>query len=98
MVQVFRFDLSREGRGIVTDQRHRALQAENQSLREQVETLRALVAMAPIRIAELEARIAEFEARKTPPPAFVKANVPAQREPRSPRRQRAPGHNQARRR
>jgi transposase len=47
--------------------------------------------------AQLEAayrKIAELEAKKTPPPAFVKANTPAK--PKTERKKRAPEHNQAR--
>ena len=44
-------------------------------------------------------RIEELEKQKTPPPAFVKANVKkAQEGPKPPRKKRDPKHNHARRR
>ena len=76
---------------MVTEEAYQGLQAENATLRSQVERLTEQLASALQRIAELEAK-------KTPPPAFVKANVAPRVEPRSPRRKRAPQHNQARRR
>lgn len=69
---------------MVTEEAYAALQAENALLREH--------------LANALQRIAELEAKKTPPPAFVKANVPTRAEPRPPRRKRASQHNQARRR
>jgi transposase len=66
-----------------------ALVAENRQLSEQL-------AAAVQRIGELEARVAELEAKKTPPPSFVKANVPAR--PPKARKPRAPEHNHGRRR
>lgn len=69
---------------MVTEEAYAALQAENARLREQ--------------LANALQRIAELEAKKTPPPAFVKANVAERPEPRSPRRKRAPEQNRARRR
>jgi hypothetical protein len=65
------------------------LRAENQALRAQVATLTQGLEQA-------QTRIAELEARKTPPPSFVKANVPAR--PATPRKSRAPEHNHGRRR
>ena len=67
---------------MVTDEAYAALQAENAALREQL--------AAALR------QIAELEAKKTPPPAFVKANVPPR--PRRARKKRAAEHNHARRR
>lgn len=64
------------------------LTAQQTSLREQVEQLAAALHTA-------QARIVELEAKKTPPPAFVKANV-AQK-PKQARKKREASHNHARR-
>jgi transposase len=69
---------------MVSDEAYAALQVENMALRAQLG-------------AALQ-RIAELEAKKTPPPAFAKANVPPPLAARLPRRKRAPEHNRARRR
>lgn len=65
-----------------------ALQAENESLRQEVALLRDQLAAALARIAELEKRPKE-------PPAFVKPNAPKRE--RKPRQKRDPEHNRARR-
>src|SRR5215472_12592473 len=46
-------------------------------------------------LAAAQQRIVELEAKKTPPPAFAKANTPTR--PQQPRQKRAPKHTQARR-
>ncbi len=66
------------------------------TLEEEVVALRAEVASAQALIAQLQARIAELERRKTPPPAFVRANTPTER-PVKARKRRAPEHNAGRR-
>lgn len=65
-----------------------ALKSELSALCEQVNRLRAALDAA-------QARISELEAKKTPPPAFVKANGPQR--PKQPRKPRAPEQNRARR-
>ena len=67
---------------MVSDEAYAALVAENRHLTEQ--------------LAAAVQRIAELEAKKTPPPSFVRANVPAR--PKAERRKRAAEHNHARRR
>ena len=59
------------------------LEAENAALRGEIEILTAQVTALREQVAALtaalhaaQARINEWEAKKTPPPAFVKANVP----------------------
>jgi transposase len=76
---------------MVTDDAYQVLQVENAALRQRPEALTEQLASALQRIAELEAK-------KTPPPSFVRANVPERAEPRPSRRTRAPEQNRARRR
>lgn len=83
---------------MVSDEAYAALRAENAALRQQGETLAAQIGRLTEQLAQALQRIAELEAKKTPPPAFVKANVLARTEPRSPRRKRVAEHNHARRR
>lgn len=64
-----------------------AVVADNQRLSEQLAT-------ALERIAALEQQVAELQAKKTPPPSFVKANVPAR--PAKARAKRAAEQNHAR--
>ena len=78
------------------------LEAENAALRGEIEILTAQVTALREQVATLtaalhaaQARIAELEAKKTPPPAFVKANVPER--PKQARKKRAPDQNHARR-
>jgi hypothetical protein len=78
------------------------LEAENAALRGEIEILTAQVTALREQVAALtaalhaaQARIAALEAKKTPPPAFVKANVPER--PKQPRKKRAPDQNHARR-
>ncbi len=59
---------------------------------EEVVALRAEVLALREAQAQAQARIAELERRKTPAPAFVRANVTPER-PATPRRKRAPEHN-----
>lgn len=68
------------------------LRKENQELREALQQTQELLRVAL-------ARIEELEKQKTPPPAFVKADVkkPASEE-KAPRKKRAAQHNRARRR
>jgi transposase len=65
------------------------------SLEEEVVALRAEVAALRDALAQAQVRIAELERRKTPPPAFVRANIPTNRPP-TPRRKRAPEQNAGR--
>jgi transposase len=74
---------------MVSEEAHAAVMAEHQRLSAQL-------AAALERIAELEAQVAALTAKKTPPPAFVKANRPAR--PAKERAKRASEHNHARRR
>ena len=67
------------------------------SLEEEVVALRAEVLALRDALAQAQARITELEQRKTPPPAFVRANAPTERAT-TPRRKRAPEHNAGRRR
>jgi transposase len=78
------------------------LRAENVALREEiarltahVTTLQEQVVTVTAALQTAQTRISELEAKKPPPPAFVKANVPAR--PKPPRKQRAPEHTHARR-
>jgi len=65
------------------------------ALEEEVVALRAEVAALREALAQAQARIAELERRKTPPPAFVRANTPTER-PARPRRKRPREHNAGR--
>lgn len=76
---------------MVTDEAHAAVLAENAQLRQQVTDLQEQLRVA------LE-RIRRLEATKTPPPSFVKANVPERATPKPARKKRAAEHNRARRR
>ena len=67
------------------------LRAENAELKRQL-------AQALARIGELEQRIAELEQRQGSPPSFVKPHRPKAKDPKQPRRTRAPQHNHGRRR
>jgi hypothetical protein len=71
------------------------LQTENAALKRELSALQEQVAQLSAALAAAQARISELEAKKTPPPAFVKPNVPER--PKPPRKQRAPEHNHARR-
>src|SRR5256714_1956447 len=73
-----------------------ALRAANAALQAENAQVRADLAAARDLIAQLQARITELEQRKTPPPAFVKAN-PEQKEAPGPRKKRDPRHNAGRR-
>jgi uncharacterized coiled-coil protein SlyX len=77
------------------EEENAALRAENAAqkcelaaLREQVEQLAAALHAA-------QERLAELEVKKTPPPAWVKANVPER--PKRVRKKRTPEQNHARR-
>ena len=79
-----------------------ALRAENVALRAEIEVLTAHLTTLREQVEQLSAalhaaqdRIAELEAKKTPPAAFVKANVPER--PKPVRKKRAPEQNRARR-
>jgi hypothetical protein len=76
----------------MTEEEALHLRKENQELREALKQTQELLRVAL-------ARIEELEKQKTPPPAFVKADVkkPATEE-KKPRKKRAAQHNQARRR
>jgi hypothetical protein len=71
-----------------------SLEEELAHLRADLQRLQAENAALKTALAAAEQRIAELEAKKTPPPAFVKANVPAR--PKQARKKRAPEHNHAR--
>ena len=74
----------------MTEEEAAQLRKENQELREALAQTQELLRVALLRIEELEKV-------KTPPPAFVKANVkkPAEEE-KKPRKKRAPEHNHGR--
>lgn len=72
-----------------------ALQAENDTLRQEVATLRQQNTALQAQLDAALARIAELENRPKDPPAFVKANTPKRE--RTARRKRKPEHNRARR-
>lgn len=76
----------------MTEEEAIQLQKENQELREALKQTQGLLCVAL-------ARIEELEKQKTPPPAFVKADVqkPATEE-KKPRKKRETQHNRARRR
>lgn len=69
---------------MTSDEELIALRAENAVLREQ--------------LAAALARIAELEQQRHDPPSFLKPNTPLRTDPKPPRKQRDPRHNQARRR
>ena len=71
------------------------LRTENAALRRELSALQEQVAQLSAALAAAQARISELEAKKTPPPAFVKPNVPER--PKPLRKKRAPEHNHARR-
>jgi transposase len=86
---------------MVTDEQYAMVVAENAQLRheqaqlqQQVATRTTQVQTALGRIATLETQVAELDAKKTPPPSFVKANVPAR--PAKARAKRAAEHNHGR--
>jgi hypothetical protein len=76
---------------MVSDEEHAAVCAQLTAALERSAALETQLAATLERMAELEPQLA-----KRPPPAFVKANVPAAPVERPPRRKRAPEHNQAR--
>lgn len=76
---------------MVTDEVYAAVLTENAQLRQQILDVQAQLQTA------LE-RIRDLEALKTPPPSFVKGNVPERPQPQPPRKKRAAEHNRARRR
>lgn len=76
----------------MTEEEALQLRKENQELREALRQTQELLRVAL-------ARIEELEKQKTPPPAFVKADVPKPAaEENKPRKKRASQYNQARRR
>ena len=81
---------------MVTDEAYGALQGENAGPRAENAQLQQRVEALTAQVAAMAQRITELEAKKTPPPSFVKANVPAR--PPRPRKRRAAEHNHARRR
>ena len=72
-----------------------ALRAENAALKSELSLLRQQVEQLSGALHAAQARIAELEAKKTPPAAFVKANVA--KKPKQERKKRAVEHNHARR-
>ncbi len=77
------------------EEENAALRAENAALKGELSALREQVNRLTTALDVAQARIAELEAKKTPPPAFVKANAP--KRPKQPRTPRAPEQNRARR-
>jgi len=84
------------------EEENATLRAENAALRAELETLTAHLTTLRVQVEQLGAalhtaqeRISELEAKKTPPPAFVKANVPER--PKQARKKRASEENHARR-
>ncbi|SRR6266567_131596 len=76
----------------MTEEEAIQLRKENQELREALKQTQELLGVAL-------ARIEELEKQKTPPPAFVKADVPKPTaEENKPRKKREAQHNRARRR
>jgi transposase len=76
----------------MTEEEAMQLRKENQELREALKQTQELLRVAL-------ARIEELEKQKTPPPAFVKADVPKPAaEEKKPRKKREAKHNRARRR
>src|SRR5215469_8735254 len=75
---------------------HAALRTDHERLTSHLTTLQAQVEELTGALAAAQARIKELEAKKTPPPAFVKANMPER--PKQPHKKRSPEHNHARRR
>lgn len=65
-------------------------------LEEEVVSLRAENAALREQLTAALARIAELEQGRKDPPAFVKANSPKAKEPKRPRKKRAPHHNHGR--
>jgi transposase len=74
---------------------NRALRAENAELSTHLSALQEQVAQLSTALEQAQQQIKELEAKKTPPPAFVKANVPER--PKQVRKKRAPEQNHARR-
>src|SRR5690348_6275958 len=72
---------------MVSQEAHAAVVAENAALKGELEQVRA-------QLAEALRELAALKAQKAPPPAFVKATVPAR--PAKARRKRAPEHNRGR--
>jgi hypothetical protein len=73
------------------------LRAENQALREALSQALAQLSQVQEHLRLALARIEELEKQKTPPPAFVKANVKKQpAEEKKPRKQRDAKHNHGR--
>lgn len=77
------------------EEENAALRAENAALKSELNALREQVEQFAAALHAARNRIAELEAKKTPPPAFVKANAPER--PKQARKQRAPEQNHARR-
>src|SRR5947209_8323569 len=74
---------------------NRALHAENEELFTRLSALQGQVAQLTTALEQAQQQIKELAGKKTPPPAFVKANTPAR--PKQVRKKRAPEHNHARR-
>src|SRR5215468_1727274 len=77
------------------EEENSALRAENAMLKSELNALREQVEQLTNTLRAAQERIAELEAKKTPPPAFVKANVPERS--KHLRKKRAADQNQARR-
>lgn len=78
----------------ISEDEWEAQQSERSALQEQVQTLTERLTELTQELLVAQHRIQELEAKKTPPPAFVKANQPEQ--PKSARKKRATGQNRAR--
>ena len=87
---MFRLDHWEYSGGMITEEAYQAVVAENAELQRRVTALTEQLAAAVQRINDLEAK-------KTAPPSFVKANVPATTTKRV-RKPRAPEQNRGRRR
>jgi hypothetical protein len=75
---LFRLDPQGKAGYLVTDEAHPAVVAENYYLRQQMAELIGRLEAALQRSAALETHVSELEVKKTPPPSFLKAHLPAQ--------------------
>jgi transposase len=84
---------------MTAEERIASLEAQLSQMREQWEHTQEALRQAQEELAAAYKRIEELEKQKSPPPAFVKANVKKPHEgPKPPRKKRDPKYNHARRR